>query len=116
MIRLKIMKRFNASHAVRLRQGSEPHHSHDWNLVVELEAEKNIDLCEAELAVEQVIGPLENSDLNEIVELKPFGATAECLARYLHRMCSRAFASKSLRVYAVRLEEETGCWASYYER
>lgn len=116
MTRLIIRKRFYASHAVRLKDGPEPRHGHDWNLVVELSAEENVDSSEVELAIDQIIQPLENSDLNEIGELKPFGATAESLARHLHGECARALSSKLLHVDAVRLEEEAGCWASYSER
>lgn len=83
---------------------------------MELESDESIDPRDLESAVARIVGPMEKSDLNEIGELKPFGATAESLARHLHHKCSQVFESKSIRVFAIRLEEEPGCWASYYER
>lgn len=116
MTRLIIRKRFYASHSVRLKGGPEPRHGHSWNLIVEMRAAGNVDSNEVEQAIDRIIDPLENSDLNEIGELKPFGATAESLARHLHKECNSALDVELLRIDAVRLEEESGCWASYSER
>ena len=117
MISLIIKKTFTANHAVTLPLGPEETHGHNWNLEVELEtAQAKSNILYLQGVVDGVITPLEHVNLNKLAPLKPHGATAESLAKYIYDELTNILKTDDYEVKQVALEEEKGCWASYIAR
>jgi 6-pyruvoyl-tetrahydropterin synthase len=109
-----VFNSFNASHSLVLADGMEPVHAHKWNVKAEIEhdgaeAAGNA----ASLALAAVISPLHGTHLNELGELAPSGASAEALARCLHRLVKERLAPLGLSLLRITVEEEPGCWATF---
>jgi 6-pyruvoyltetrahydropterin/6-carboxytetrahydropterin synthase len=89
-------REFSAAHALRLYDGAlEPLHGHNWRLCVTVAAPALdaigvvMDFHELERLVDAIIGPLHNSNLNDV---RPFGVadgqlnpTAENVALHVGR-------------------------------
>ncbi len=133
MHRLRIHRRFFASHAIRLYDGSvEPLHAHDWKVLVEIagdsldKIEVVMDFHELEKIVEAAIGPLREKNLGEFINSRrspgveatgqggrePANPTAERIAQYLyHRIGPQLPAG--VRLAGVTITEAPGCQAEY---
>ncbi len=117
MYTVMIERRFRATHAVRLANGCvEEPHEHDWHVRVRF-SRPELDSCGmvidfhvAEVALEEVLAPLEQSDLNVNRVLGGANPTAEVVARHLFdRLHDRGFA----QVRSVEVAEAPGCVAAF---
>jgi 6-pyruvoyltetrahydropterin/6-carboxytetrahydropterin synthase len=100
---------FSAAHQLKLYDGSlEPLHGHNWRVKVTVAADKLdsigvvMDFHELERLLDEVVGPLHNSHLNET---KPFAAlnpSAENVAFHIGRQLSLP---ASVRLQAVEVWE-----------
>lgn len=97
-----------------LPQGEEPVHGHDWRVQLECDVPEGVGGSAAIAgALERVLEPLRHTHLNDIDALKPYGATAESVARYLLDELAGELAGHAAEPVAVELEEEPGCRARY---
>lgn len=101
---------FPASHAVRLPQGAEPVHNHEWKLEVRARG-----AGKAAKALDAVISGLQDRFLNSIPGLSEWGASAESLARYIFDRLENELTGKDSKIMMVQIEEEPGCWARYWK-
>ena len=120
-----IEERFPATHALRFSGGDpEPLHGHDWCARVTVRADRldgnglAVDFQELRKALKEVLAPLHGRALNE--DVLEFGAggmnpSAENVALHIHRGLKARLGAR-LRVAAVSVEEEPGCWATFRPR
>lgn len=120
MFRLTVQAEFCAAHAITIRGEREPVHGHNWRVeaVVEgpgLDADGLLcDFHAVEAALREVIGPLDNADLNEA--LAGINPTAENVARAIcEGLASRlgGVLAPEARVARVSVTEAPGCRAEY---
>ncbi len=122
MFELSIESEFCAAHAIILRGEREPIHGHNWHVTVTL-AGPTLDqdglLCDfhaAEAALEAVIGPWKNADINTKAPFHQLNPSAENIARTIAdqmRERLRTILPADARVAAVRVTEAPGCAATY---
>jgi 6-pyruvoyltetrahydropterin/6-carboxytetrahydropterin synthase len=122
VFRLAIQAEFCAAHAITIRGEREPVHGHNWRVEAAVEGPE-LDgeglLCDfhaVEGALREVIGPLENADLNEAAALAGINPTAENVARAIFEGLARALSGvlpPGARVARVSVTEAPGCRAEY---
>jgi 6-pyruvoyltetrahydropterin/6-carboxytetrahydropterin synthase len=125
MFAIEVETQFSAAHALRLPGGaSERLHGHDFRATIKISAttldaiDTVLDFHEVEAALDLIIGPWKNANLNEV---EPFRSTvnpsAERIAEYLGRQIQSLVReidptnSRGLRLVEVRLTEAPGCLA-----
>lgn len=120
MFRLTVQTEFCAAHAITIRGDREPVHGHNWRVEAVVEGPR-LDgdglLCDfhaVEAALLEVIGPLDNADLNEA--LAGINPTAENVARVICEGLARSLRGvlpPGARVARVSVTEAPGCRAEY---
>lgn len=117
-----IEREFCAAHAIRLKGEREPIHGHNWRVRVwvrgdSLDADGLIvDFHDLEKALETVIGPWHNTNLNEVEPFNQVNPTAELVAREIARGVRREMGfntNTSTDVHRVEVSEAPGCCAIY---
>jgi 6-pyruvoyltetrahydropterin/6-carboxytetrahydropterin synthase len=80
-------REFSAAHAIRLYDGlMEPLHGHNWRISVTVSADKLdsigvvMDFHELSRLVDEVVGPMHNSNLNDLPAFATINPTAENVA------------------------------------
>ena len=122
---IAVQRVFAAAHAIRLPDGSlEPLHGHNWQATVHVTAdtldqiETVMDFHDLEAAIDAVIEPAVNGNLNTI---SPFSdgrgglavnPTAERVAWWIATNVSKRLPAHA-RVLCVELTEAPGCSATY---
>jgi len=114
---ITVTRDFSAAHQLRLSDGSfEPLHGHNWHLRVTAAADNLdpigtvMDFHELQRLVDEVIGPMNNSNLNDVPALKSMNPSAENVA--LHVARSLKLPNK-VRLVSVEVTEAPGCIARY---
>lgn len=117
MYEVTVEASFNALHRVRCREGPlEPVHGHDWVVRAKFarasldELAMVVDFCEAQEALNQVIGALQHANLNEHPMLNGGNPTAEAVARAIF---DTLFQCGPPGLAAVTVTEAPGCVATY---
>ncbi len=127
MFAIEVQSSFSAAHALRLPGGAlEPLHGHDFRITLRITAtsldavDTVVDFHEIEAALELLISPWRNNNLNAI---DPFRSTinpsAERIAEYLGRQILPILREidptneRNLKLREVRLTEAPGCLAVY---
>ncbi len=94
-------------------------HGHDWQVTVTVEGE-DLDadglLCDfhaLEHAVDGILKPYCNGNLNEEVPFTCVNPTAENVARHIATALAGQFSGPT-RVHSVRVTEAPGCAATYF--
>lgn len=108
---------FCAIHRVRMPDGTlEPPHGHDFRVHVHLAGEELdeydmvVDFHAAQLAMREILAPLQLADLNELPAFAGKYPTAERLARHVYdELVAAGFAG----VTQVEVTEAPGCVAIY---
>jgi 6-pyruvoyltetrahydropterin/6-carboxytetrahydropterin synthase len=84
------IRRFSASHQLRLYDGSmEPLHGHEWVVKVTAAAQKLdaigvvMDFHELERRVDKIVGPMHHRHLNELAAFAEVNPTAENVAGHV---------------------------------
>lgn len=89
MFELTVEREFCAAHAIVINGVREPRHGHNWRLVVAVAGPRLDDdglLCDfhvIEQALDRVLEPLRNVDLNETPPFDRVNPTAENVARHV---------------------------------
>ena len=107
----KIRRSFKAWHAVNLPIGPEESHSHHWNLEVSFTSAEVFRIIKS---IDQLVEKLDQINLNDIDQLMPFAASAESVARMIFQRLSESVGAED-KILKVDIEEEPGCWATYFE-
>lgn len=119
MFEVRLDAKFTARHRLQLADGGyEAEHDHTWPVQVVVCGHKTdgmgllIDFNWLRQLINQVIEPLDGTDLNEHAELGPANPSAEHVARYIAEQLRPRL---PLHVCLVRVTvgECSGCWASY---
>ncbi|MHB1156110.1 MAG: 6-pyruvoyl trahydropterin synthase family protein [Phycisphaerales bacterium] len=122
MYELTIERTFNATHALRLPDGSrEPAHGHDWRVVVHVAADQ-LDACDMvvdfhliERRLDEMLAPLQHTHLNDHPAFAKVNPSAERVAEHLARhMAEQLAAIKNAKVLKVSVTEAPGCAATFH--
>jgi 6-pyruvoyltetrahydropterin/6-carboxytetrahydropterin synthase len=118
MFELAVQREFCAAHAIRIHGRQEPVHGHNWRITLRVcgrELDSDGLLCDfhvLERAVDEVIGPLHNSDLNTAPAFERVNPTAENVARHIGELVQTVLPRK-VRLVSVSVSEAPGCTATY---
>lgn len=118
MYQLTVERTFCAAHAIVINGRREPVHGHNWRvrLVVEGNSlDSNGLLCDFHLLerlLDRVIGPLNNSDLNQSPPFDRMNPTAELVVKYIADSIAPHLPA-NVRLKHVRLTEAPGCEATW---
>jgi 6-pyruvoyltetrahydropterin/6-carboxytetrahydropterin synthase len=122
MFELTVERVFCAAHAIRMAGVLEPLHGHNWKVTACITGGAlNGDglLCDfhaVELALDEVLAPFHNQNLNATPPFDQINPTAERVAEYLGRTLAQRLASRFPSGVAVRwlsVTEAPGCVAKY---
>ncbi len=115
---VSVSVRFSARHSVAMPDGTaEAPHGHDWRVTAAFRADRLdengfvIDFLAARTALEEIVGELDGTDLNELPAMSGGSATAERLAEY---MAGRLKGRLGRDVHCIRVTEAPGCSAAFY--
>jgi 6-pyruvoyltetrahydropterin/6-carboxytetrahydropterin synthase len=114
---ITITRRFDATHALRLNDGSwEPVHGHEWIVVVTVGAPRLdamgvvMDFHELEGQVERIVGAMRGRHLNELVAFARRNPSAEHVALHVGE---RLALPEGVRLVSVQVTEAEHCVATY---
>lgn len=119
---VKVEREFCAAHAIRFRGACEPIHGHNWKVTVWIRGESLdddgllVDFHDLERAVDAIIGPWHNTNLNEVSPFEQVNPTAELVAREIANGVRTELginATTSIDVRRVEVTEAPGCCAIY---
>ncbi len=118
MYELSVQRVFSAAHALMLRGEREALHGHDWRLTVVVAGERlDADglLCDfhaLQAAIDEIIAPFRNANLNETEPFTRLNPSAEQVVRHI---ADRLAASlpPGVRLARVSITEAPGCQATY---
>ena len=120
MHEIRIERVFNASHALRLYDGSiEPSHGHDWRTFVHVRAETLdaievvMDFHELERIVGGVLADLHGRDLNQHAAFAQVNPSAERVAEHIYKSIEAQLPRDRVTLAKVTVTEAPGCRASY---
>jgi len=118
MYELTVERTFCAAHAIMMRGEREPLHGHNWHVtvtVVGTELDEDGLLCdfhELETAIDGVIGPLQNRNLNDLPAFAETNPTAEHVAQHIATALTAALPNRAT-LSSVSVTEAPGCKATY---
>jgi 6-pyruvoyltetrahydropterin/6-carboxytetrahydropterin synthase len=119
VFRITVEKSFNASHQLRLPDGSrEKRHSHDWQVRATVAAERLdgmglvMDFRKLAGMIDEVVRPLAGSELESAGIFANINASAENVAKYIYEGIEPGI-EKHVRLESVEVMESPGCWAKY---
>lgn len=119
MFELSVHRQIRASHALMIGGEREKHHQHDWEItlvVAGASLDKDGLLCDfhdLEAALDEVIKPLQDADLNQTPPFDRINPTAEAVAKYIAESVSGRLGDK-VHVDRVSVTEAPGCQATYF--
>ncbi len=118
MFELSVQRVFSAAHALVLAGQREPLHGHDWRLTVVVRGDR-LDgeglLCDfhaLESAVDGIIAPFRNANLNEVEPFMQANPSAEKLVQYIGERLKTAL-PPGASLARVSVTEAPGCEATY---
>jgi len=118
MFELEVRRTFSAAHAIVIRGQRERVHGHDWHVevvVAGITLDEDGLLCDfhqLEADLDEVLRPMQSSNLNETPPFDTVNPTAEAVARFIGvQMASRL--AKNVQLRSVRVTEAPGCAARY---
>ncbi len=120
MFEVTVETEFCAAHAIRVGGVREPVHGHNWQVTVCVGAEALDDdglVCDfhaLEAAVEAVVGPWRNNDLNASEAFSGKNPSAELVAQHIGAHVAawaRASCREGVRLVWARVTEARGCAA-----
>ncbi len=120
MFEITVKKRFNASHSIRLCDGSfKTPHIHNWLCEIFLSSEKLdecncvIDFCLIDLTLTKVLHSLEGKKIHELDAFAGRSASAELIARYIFENTASELLENSALIAKVTVWEDEAHGASY---
>lgn len=118
MYELSVEREFCAAHAIMINGRREPVHGHNWKVQVIVAGhalDDNDLLCDfhvIERNIANVIGRLDNTDLNATPPFNRINPTAERVAQYIGEELAGLLPT-SVRLLRATVSEAPGCRASY---
>lgn len=118
MYELTVERTFCAAHAIVMGSDRESMHGHNWRVTVVVAGESLDDdglLCDfhaLEAAVDAIVGPLNNCNLNETPPFDEVNPTAEHVARHIAVTLQPGLLS-GITLRSVSVTEAPGCMATY---
>ena len=119
MFEISVETQFNASHKIRLPDGSmESEHNHNWLVTAVLSSEKlnNIgivmDFRMLRKFLKEIISQIENKSLNEIEYFEQNNPSAENVAKYFFEKLEPKL-PKTVILSSISVIEEPGCRAKF---
>lgn len=115
---LRIQREFCAAHAIVMQGQREPVHGHNWHVEVTIAGPSLDDdglLCDfhmIERALDRVIDPLHNRDLNATPPFDAINPTAEHIAQHIGESLAPSL-PKGVSLASVSVTEAPGCRAVY---
>lgn len=113
-----VQRVISAAHAIRMPDGSvEPLHGHNWDVRVTVgRAELDstgfvVDFHELEKAVDRILSPLHNRNLNDVAEMADLNPTAENVVRHIVRSLQ---VPDGVWLERVEVSEAPGCVAAFH--
>jgi 6-pyruvoyltetrahydropterin/6-carboxytetrahydropterin synthase len=123
MYELSVQAEFCAAHAIVLQGQREVVHGHNWRVTATVsgsQLDQDGLLCDfhlVEKALQEVIGPYHNADLNRAKPFDDVNPTAENVARQIAEALSARLDSRigpRAGVASVRVTEAPGCAITYW--
>jgi 6-pyruvoyltetrahydropterin/6-carboxytetrahydropterin synthase len=121
MFIISVERHFLASHQLVLPDGlKEPVHEHDWVVTVDAGSEKLnnmgvvMDFRTLAAMIDKIIADLSNMALGNIEHFQQNNPSAENVAKYIYEKLRMGF-PEGVKLLIVRVVEEPGCSATYYE-
>ena len=121
MFTISVERHFHASHQLTLPDGSkEPVHSHDWIVTADISSEKlnNIgvvmDFKVLKAMIDRTVAEFNNKALESIGYFQQNNPSAENVAKYIYEKL-RIELSENVKLQKVRVMEEPGCSAMFWE-
>ena len=121
MFIISVERHFLASHQLVLPDGSkEPVHEHDWVVTVDVGSEKLnnmgvvMDFKTLQAMIDKIIAGFSNMALERIDYFQQNNPSAENVAKYIYEELRMGLA-EDIKLLNVRVVEEPGCSAAYYE-
>jgi 6-pyruvoyltetrahydropterin/6-carboxytetrahydropterin synthase len=118
MYEIEVHHDFCAAHAVTLAGQREPLHGHNWHVVVVLGCDSLDDdefVCDFHVvheALDRILAPMHNQNLNATPPFDHVNPTAERVARHIADELLPGLADP-IRLVRVSVTEAPGCVASY---
>jgi len=118
MYELTVSREFCAAHAIRIGDHLEPVHGHNWRVILTVAGatlDTNGVVCDFHLlerALDAVIRPFHNADLNAMPPFHSLNPTAENVARFIADAVTKAL-PRGVRLRSVAVTEAPGCVATY---
>ena len=119
MFELSITREFCAAHALTVRGVREPVHGHNWRVIVAIAGDildddgLLMDFHELERALDAIIAPFNNADLNATTPFDRLSPTAEHVAQHIGETVAAKLPA-SLRLIRASVTEAPGCVATYH--
>lgn len=122
MFELMVETTFAAAHQLRGYKGKcENMHGHNWKVQAHVMVERlndidiGIDFHEFKDILQEIIGPLDHSFLNDIFPFTEKNPSSENIAKWIYDSLSKKFAVGNIQVSAVTVWESDSASATYYE-
>ncbi len=121
MFEVEIHADFAAAHAIVMNGERETLHGHNWHVVVTVAAESLdedglvVDFHALQHALDAVITPFRNANLNQTPPFDQINPTAELVARHIADALAQQV-GEATQIVSVAVTEAPGCVARYTSR
>jgi 6-pyruvoyltetrahydropterin/6-carboxytetrahydropterin synthase len=117
MFKVSVTRRFKAAHALSMLDGrAEELHHHVWRLKVDIAGEclddagMLVDFAVVDRALDEVVSPIEGSDIGSCPSFKGISPSAENIAQHIFYALTERLSCDSRRIEAVSVwEDEDHC-------
>ncbi len=113
---------FAAAHALKGYDGNCSNiHGHNWEVEAFIQCRKlnklgfGIDFMDVKKVVQDILGKLDHTNLNEVAEFGSINPTSENISKFLYKELSRRLNTEFIKVTKVMVMESPGCGSSYWE-
>lgn len=113
---------FSADHALKGDDGKTAlPHGHKWAVEARIQCATlnklgvGLEFGDVKNVVEDILGRLDYTCLNDVAELSSINPTAENLAKFIYTELGRRLNTKTVRVNKVKVFENPDCGVSYSE-
>lgn len=122
MYELAVESYFSAAHQLRGYGGKcEKLHGHNWRVNVYVTSEKlneiglAIDFHELKRITEDILGPLDHSNLNDVFPFTEINPSSENVAKWIYDNLKKKISGKNVQVSMVTVWESETASATYLE-
>lgn len=119
MFTIRVETHFQASHRLRLSDGSiEPAHDHDWLVTAEVCSGKLnpmgivMDFVKLKAMMDEIVCDFDHTALDTLGYFRQNNSSAENVAKYIYEKL-RTKLPKEVQLRSIRVVEEPGCSAEF---